>query len=395
MRFKGVSRLLPQRLFSHRYLSFSCLVLLIPILVSLLGCPNPKDYEIVISNYDPAQAYNGTTFFQTNIFLAGLWRTDMEGNVSWEYPHDETSTGFNLMQDGNVLAMPLRNPVVLDGNTGATLWTALPIQNRVAHHSILETPWGTLIFLGQEWIDPGHEPWGDCSILGDTILEIDYDSTILWEWHMSEHVNPVEHHPEGLCEWTGMYYYDWSHCNTVKLLQDYTYNGHTYEVVLLLLSRELDTFYMIDYPGGNIIWSCGQHGTFGRREPPLEPLFNRAHEIEMLENGNFVLFDNSPNRPFNKISRALEIAADPVAGTAEEAWSWTDPEKYIFNGWGGDADRLPNGNTMLTDVEGGRLIEVNPVGEKVWEMRFQPVGHEPTQANPYSTFMFKRVADDS
>ena len=34
--------------------------------------------------------------------------------------------------------------------------------------------------------------------------------------------------------------------------------------------------------------------------------------------------------------------------------------------WPRDADRLPNGNTLITDSRNGRIIEVTPSGEVVW-----------------------------
>ncbi len=30
-------------------------------------------------------------------------------------------------------------------------------------------------------------------------------------------------------------------------------------------------------------------------------------------------------------------------------------------------ERLPNGNTLITESDGGRLLEVTPAGEIVWE----------------------------
>jgi len=37
--------------------------------------------------------------------------------------------------------------------------------------------------------------------------------------------------------------------------------------------------------------------------------------------------------------------------------------------WPRDADRLANGNTLITDSKNGRVIEVTPEGDVVWEFR--------------------------
>ena len=77
---------------------------------------------------------------------------------------------------------------------------------------------------------------------------------------------------------------------------------------VLYNSLFLETFWMIDHARGDVLWSCGQHGTFGRKEPPDEPLFEAA-------------------------------------------------------------DELPNGNVLIANTTEGRIIEVAPGGEIVWDMR--------------------------
>jgi hypothetical protein len=219
------------------------------------------------------------------------------------------------------------------------------------------------------------------------IVEIDLPSgEILWEWHLLDHLDPVAHHSQDACS-PGYGVIDWSHCNTVKVYENYRFQGRFYPAVVLLLSRELDTFWMIDYGTGDILWSCGQHGDFGRREPPEEPLFNTAHEIDMLENGNFILFDNGEDRR-EQVSRALEFAVDPARGRARQVWSWTETEGVMFSLWGGDADRLPNGNTLISDVQNARVIEVNPAGEKVWQLQIRQPS---VPLNTYTVYMAKRV----
>jgi len=90
-----------------------------------------------------------------------------------------------------------------------------------------------------------------------------------------------------------------------------------------------------------------------------------AHQVELLDNGHVMMFDNGNDRvPLR--SRALELYVDPVARVAQEVWSWTEPGMYDW--WGGDANKLPNGNVLLINVEMGRLIEVTHSGEIVWEM---------------------------
>lgn len=333
------------------------------------GC---YDYEIVVSRYDPARAYNGLTYFQ-DVFTGALLGVDMDGEVLWEHtePSDYTdgdNLGFRVLDNGNILYTGDSRRKILDPWENEVLWED---EQRGGHHDLRMTPQGTILFLTNEWFYVDYDPWKPNNrLLGDVVQELDPQTgEILWEWHLRDHVDPVEHNER---EAWGFWEFDWSHCNTVAYYPGYTFDGQTYDAVLLN-SRHLDTFWMIDRATDQIIWSCGQHGTFGRREPPEPPLFDSAHAPEMFERHRFVLFDNGNLRD-PPVSRALEIVVDPLAGTAEEVWAWTDPEIQMFDPWCGDANRLPNGNTLFTNVTRGRLIEVTPSGEIVWEMTMKYPG---------------------
>jgi len=370
------------------------------------GCLPDYDYQINISNYNPGKAYNGYTYFQSHVFYPGYFKIDMNGNTLWNRPQgvvvQGAGIGLDLLDDGTVLTALLEHPTIIDPDTDETLYTDA---FHTGHHSLAYTPWGTILSLDQYIVDTNYPPWQGCPVLGDKIVELDPDLpspfNVVWEWRIGDHVDPVAHHWDGLCQTP--FTTDWTHNNTIKVIENYRYNGTTYPRVLLTLSRNLDTFWLIAYPSGNVIWSFGQHGTFGRREPPLEPVFNTAHEIEMVSNDNgvwdrFLLFDNSEHRD-PQVSKALEIAIWPEASTYYDAWEWTDPDLWMFNPWGGDADRLPNGNTLITDpygtiplqfpFPGARIVEVTPAGEVVWEM--QIVHPQAPEVQITSTFMAKRV----
>jgi hypothetical protein len=355
----------------------SDIVCLLPALVLLLaathlfGCLQPDDYTVTISHYDPDQAFDGTTCFQTYVICPGYFCVNMEGGILWHRNADwgilGDSAGLEVARDGSILALPGSRPTILSPVSDSVLWEWDDTRN-AAHHSITMTPRGTILFLERETgIPVEHEPWAGCEITGDVIKEVDLGThEVVWEWHLHHYVDPVEHHFEGMCTGRGLdpsYFGDWSHCNSVKFYADTLVDGSLHDVVLLN-ARYLDTFWMIDYETSEILWSFGRHGTIGDGRPPEDPLFSHAHEVEMLEDGHFILFDNGNHRvPRN--SRALEIRVNSQQSLLEAVWSWNE----IMNSPAmGDADRLPNGNTLVTDVFRGRIIEVNPEGEKVWQM---------------------------
>jgi hypothetical protein len=97
--------------------------------------------------------------------------------------------------------------------------------------------------------------------------------------------------------------------------------------------------------------------------------------------GDLLLFDNggasgygapSPIAPDGQgiyardSSRVLEI--DPV--TLEVVWSYKAFHFYSMNISG--AQRLPNGNTLITEGASGRIFEVTPGNKIVWEFMNPP-----------------------
>ncbi len=54
-------------------------------------------------------------------------------------------------------------------------------------------------------------------------------------------------------------------------------------------------------------------------------------------------------------------------GSWEVAWGVDSANGVRFD-WPRDADRLPNGNTLITDSRNNRVVEVTPTGETVWSV---------------------------
>ena len=85
------------------------------------------------------------------------------------------------------------------------------------------------------------------------------------------------------------------------------------------------------------------------------------HHASLLENGNILLFDNGTSR---KYSRVLEV--NP--GTEKIEWEYKAPNpESFYSETRGAAQRLPNGNTLITESHKGRVFEVTPDKEIVWE----------------------------
>ena len=72
-----------------------------------------------------------------------------------------------------------------------------------------------------------------------------------------------------------------------------------------------------------------------------------------------LVFDNRLD-----FSRVVEL--DPL--TREFLWEYRgDAQNGFFTQTCGSSQRLPNGNTLITESEKGRAFEVTPKNEIVWE----------------------------
>lgn len=92
---------------------------------------------------------------------------------------------------------------------------------------------------------------------------------------------------------------------------------------------------------------------------------SQQHHPTELPNGNILVFDNGVFRPGHDVpySRVIEIDR-----AGKIAWEYHDPAREsFFAPFMGAAQRLPNGNTLVTDSPAGRLFEVTADGLLVWE----------------------------
>lgn len=120
---------------------------------------------------------------------------------------------------------------------------------------------------------------------------------------------------------------------------------------VLLSLRDIDKIAVFDLKKEEVVWAF--------RGP-----WHRQHDADLLPNGNILLFDNYGHYGPGGFSRAIEF--DP--STLEMVWSYAGDEKGFFeSGIRSGQQRLPNGNTLIQESDGGRLFEVIRRGEIVWE----------------------------
>lgn len=120
---------------------------------------------------------------------------------------------------------------------------------------------------------------------------------------------------------------------------------------LVLCMRNVDLIVRLDPADHRITWSLGP----GLLDWPHSPSVVGAPGEERL-----LVFDNGYHRDH---SRVVEVDL----ATQEVLWSFDgDPARSLRSEVRGFAQRLPGGNTLITESERGRALEVTPGGEVVW-----------------------------
>lgn len=193
----------------------------------------------------------------------------------------------------------------------------------------------------------------DGTIYGDVIKEVDRNGDLVWSWRACDHLRPEDFpiHP----------FFDRYHWPMINGLWA-TRGG-----LVLMSLRTTSGVIGVDRTTGEVRLQIG-HDIVAQQHAPVE-----------LDNGNILIFDNGNFRPgvSTPFSRVVEV--DPATG--QVVWMYADPFKpAFFSPYMGGAQRLANGNTVITEAATGRLFEVTPAGELVWEYIIPYFGEYPEAA---------------
>ncbi len=177
--------------------------------------------------------------------------------------------------------------------------------------------------------------------------------------------------------------YDWLHINSATYLGPnkwYDAGDKRFAPENVIISSRQASFLAIIARDGHVVWRIGPDF---RDSPELQRIGqiigqHHAHFIPkgLPGAGNLMVFDNGGSSGYGfaspierngqgglarATSRVLEI--DPVK--LDTVWSYTNSGFFSTNISG--AQRLPNGNTLITEGAGSRVFEVTADKKIVWE----------------------------
>jgi hypothetical protein len=158
---------------------------------------------------------------------------------------------------------------------------------------------------------------------------------VVWEYEFANHPDAFPRSGGGEFD------EDWTHNNDVEQIEP---------GVFMVSVRNFDQVVAIDRETKEVRWRLGE---------------DENHDV-LFEQHNPDYFEGANGTPTVLVADSLN---DRVVEYARTNGSWT--QTWVLNGGGldepRDADRLPNGNTLVVDRRGHRLLEVTPKGEVVWE----------------------------
>jgi len=384
---------------------------------------------------------------------------DMEGQVVQTWTSDLAPSAWLYMRENGNVVRGGREPETSGFGGGGQggrfqeftfdgelVWDfSINDETRLPHHDVALLPNGNVLAVVWELQTPEEARRagrrenliGDRGLWPDVLVELEPRppdlARVVWEWHAWDHLiqnldpdlpnygDPPEH--PGRIDINGDDAAasanppanpptDIFHTNSVA------YNAELDQIILSV--PNFNEVWVIDHgttteeargPAGDILYRWGNPRTYGRGTPDDQRL-GFEHDARWIPPGspgagNIMIFSNRTPGPDGTHSRVYEIEppvddagryalpeGEPF-GPAEPVWTYADDAfdaTYISG-----AERLPNGNTLISSGPQGRLLEVSPEGEIVWEY-WSPYSGEFLSgngaANPFSIFRAIRIPDD-
>jgi len=263
---------------------------------------------------------------------------DAEGRHYWRRAY--------LFENGDVLAIYEGLGMVKLDRHSDVLWS----YDGLCHHDLYVAD-GELVYVleREAKLDSRFPP--DRPILEDYITVLSPDGTVLRRvsilsalWRSQYSALGGRTPPGG----------DIFHTNTIEVLdgrlarQSPAFRAGNVLVSILML----DTVAVVDLEADEVVWG-------------LTGLWHQQHQPTVLENGRMLVFDNEHDTEAGeRVSRVLEF--DPFS--QEIYWIYQGgPGRPFYSSTCGSNQRLPNGNTLITESDAGRAFEVTPDETIVWE----------------------------
>ena len=395
----------------------------------------PSVYPTGVTIYDPARTWSGYTVLSPLATQAVLV-IDMNGNVvkRWDDYNNGAGGPARVLPGGGVIAASGARPphqeslelvqrdfegkVVWSFNRneevalrdGGTTWSARQHHDwqredfPAGYYSPDATPAttgsNTLILTHTNHVVPAV---ADVMLEDDRLIEVSPDGRIVWQWVAGEHIDELGFAADARAAIkaaadmnAARRSYDWLHVNSATYVGPnrwFDAGDERFAPSNVIISSRQASLLAIVGRDGKVVWRLGPDFSASEQLRKIRQIIGQHHAHLIPKGlpgaGHVLVFDNGGSSGYGfagpiapdgvgafarATSRVLEI--DPI--TLELVWSYASPRFFSTNISG--AQRLPNGNTLITEGAGGRVFEVTRDGAIVWEY-MNPLFAGPRQSN--------------
>ncbi len=321
---------------------------------------------------DHQRSAGGYTLFTPQTDGGNVYLIDIDGAVAhrWKLPvrpgrHAVLLPNGNLGYNGSHPDSPVLYPMwpVWHGGAfsevtpaGKVVWE---FEDVTHHHDAEWLANGNLLYSAA---DPLPKKManilggGGGAMYGDVVKEVNRKGELVWRWSAADHLNPADFPINPLFERV-----HWPLINGL---------WETRQGLILMSLRTTSGIIAVDKKSGSVVWHIGPE------------IISHQHAPVELANGNILVFDNGNYRAGVSTSYTRVVEINPATKAIE--WQYTDtPRQSFYCPFMGNAQRLWNGNTHITDAASGRLFEVTAQGRIVWEYVIPFFGEYPGAAHQF------------
>jgi hypothetical protein len=303
-----------------------------------------SDPDIKVETYVPAKACNGTTLLADNHRRERprIIEVDMEGKIIWEYEippglRQYTNPGFDVeaLPNNHVLfALPGSGIYEID-RAGTIVWSHLDPK---VSHDVDRLPNGNTLYV-----------YGNDDTKADPqVKEVDASGKIVWSWYAKAEFDKAPY--------KDIFEQGWTHTNAVTRME----NGNT-----LISPRNFGCLVEVDRQG-RVARIIG------------EDYLVHQHDPEVLPHGTILVANHDNPHEILEINPNTEEIVWRFAILHRRTWPIRD------------ANRLPNGNILITGTT--HLFEITPDKELVWLLKLTNVTfRSPREAPALGFYKSERI----
>lgn len=296
----------------------------------------------------------------------------------WSYVQKQTWHYAHMLPNGHLVAIA-KDVMILELDWDSKLvWK----QEMRAHHDFARLDDGNTLVVSRRAMT---NPWtGKGKLDCDILVEVTPEGKTVWQWKVEAYAAELAKRVKLIMP-PSPKFRDWPHVNTIEVLPETPLGRKDPRFAkgnLLICGRHIDTIWIIDRKSGKIVWAWGPGELLG------------PHMPTMLPNGHILVYDNGSNVTTGQRGYTRVIELDPAGGKI--VWQYkADPPESFYSRARGSNERMGNGNTLIAESDPGRMFEVTPAGEMVWEFVCPDRHRNGRPQAMYRTLHYPRKAVDA